>query len=95
MTTLPRIEGIAKHAWGGDYQVALDEAGTAYHKRFGRRPTHVALPPGADPATVNVYTLDLGHHAGPGMVIVGRAIGNNGQTRKPASPTSGRQLSLF
>lgn len=76
-----RIEGIGKTAWDGDIppgaaalQKALDAAGDAYRKRFGRPPTHVALPPGADVSALKLYTLSLAHPSQPGVVIVGRAV---------------------
>lgn len=86
METGPKIEGvgIAVH---GDLQAAIDEGGAIYRRKFGRAPTHVALPPGTDPATVNLYggALNLARPAGARTVIVGRAIGD----------TNGGQMELF
>jgi len=69
----PLIWGIGIRILNGDTQKALDLAGRLFHAGYGRPPTHVALPPDCDPASVNIYTLQLGHCTGPGSVVVGEA----------------------
>jgi hypothetical protein len=60
----------------GDIQAAVDEAGRKYQERFGASPTHVSLPPSADLTGLKLWTLNLGHQSGPGVVVVGRAARN-------------------
>ncbi len=77
---LPRVEGCGVAVSKGNIQAAIEEAGRRYRDRFGASPTHVSLPPGVDPAGVKLWTMNLGHHAAPGVVVVGRAVGRgNGQ----------------
>jgi hypothetical protein len=62
-----------------DFQGAIDAAGRAFWKRYGKPPTHVALPRGVDPASLKLWMLRLGDRpAPPGTVIVGREAGNRG-----------------
>ena len=68
----PLIWGIGIRILNGDTQKALDLAGRLFHAGYGRPPTHVALPPEVDPATVNLYTMQLGERTcQAGHVVVG------------------------
>lgn len=73
---LPRVEGCGVCILQDDIQAAIEEAGRRYRAKFGVSPTHVSLPPQADPAGLKLWALNLGHQAGPGMVVVGRAATN-------------------
>lgn len=42
-----------------DYQAAIELGGKEFKKRYGKPPTHVALPPSVDPATLELWTLQL------------------------------------
>lgn len=82
MDDRPKIEGIGI-AVNGDLQAAIDLGGRRYLEKFGQSPTHVALPPGTDPATVNLFgVLNLARPAGARVVIVGRAIGDTNGARQ-------------
>lgn len=110
MNDLPRIEGTGariipgtdsqgrqrKRPNAADMQAAIDHAGEAYRARFGRPPSHVALPSNNTIAldVLSLYTLSLAHPSGPGVVIVGRPIDGNG-TPPAEAVTSGTQLELF
>lgn len=62
-----------------DFQRAIDAAGRAFWKRYGKPPTHVALPRGIDPASLQLWMLRLvDRPAPPGTLIVGREAGNGG-----------------
>jgi hypothetical protein len=62
-----------------DFQGAIDAAGRAFWKRYGKPPTHVALPRGVDPASLKLWRLRLADRpAPPGTVIVGREASNRG-----------------
>jgi len=55
-----------------DFQAAIDAAGQAFWKRYGKPPVWVALPRNVDPASLKLWTLRLGDRpAPPGTVIVG------------------------
>ena len=77
------IEGISVQV-NGDLQQAIEEAGKRYRAKFGMAPSYVCLPGTADPATLKLYTLQLGpptsrgktRTAHPGTVIVGRPVEN-------------------
>ncbi len=59
-----------------DFQGAIDAAGRAFWKRYGKPPTHVALPRGIDPASLKLWKLRLANRpAPPGTVIVGGETG--------------------
>jgi hypothetical protein len=59
-----------------DFQGAIDTAGRAFWKRYGKPPTHVALPRGIDPASLKLWMLRLvDRPAPPGTVIVGGEAG--------------------
>jgi hypothetical protein len=73
---LPRVEGCGVRILQDDVQAAVDEAGRKYRDKFSASPTHVSLPPNADPASLKLWTLNLGHQSGPGVVVVGRATSN-------------------
>ena len=76
------IEGISVQI-NGSAQVAIDEAGAAYRRKFGVAPTHVSLPGWVESDILKLYTLHLvrptcegktrTQHAG--TVIVGRKHG--------------------
>lgn len=74
MSKCPRVEGIGKRIINGDVQAAIVAAGRAYKQRYGRPGSHVALPRDVDPDSLKLYTLNLAHPAGPGVVIVGRPV---------------------
>jgi hypothetical protein len=88
MSDRPRIEGICKRIVPGrdekgkqrekpdvtDIQSAIKSAGQAYKTRYGRPATHVALPDGTGDAGLELWTLNLAHPSGPGIVIVGRVV---------------------
>lgn len=55
-----------------DFQAAIDAAGRAFWKRYGKPPAWVALPRNVDPTPLKLWTLRLGDRpAPPGTVIVG------------------------
>ncbi len=55
-----------------DLQAAIDIAGRAFWKRYGKPPVWVALPRGIDPASLRLWTLRLADRpAPPGTIIVG------------------------
>jgi hypothetical protein len=59
-----------------DVQKAIDTAGSAYRRRFGVPPTHVALSADNTIAlsSLKLYTLSLAHPSQGGIVIVGRPV---------------------
>lgn len=62
-----------------DFQAAIDAAGRAFWKRYGKAPVWVALPRGLDPASLKLWTLRLADRpAPPGTVIVGGETGSGG-----------------
>ena len=63
---LPRVEGCGVCILQDDIQAAIEEAGRRYRAKFGVSPTHVSLPPQADPAGLKLWALNLGHQAGEG-----------------------------
>jgi hypothetical protein len=72
MSTKGLVEGIGIRILNGDVQGAINIAGRLFRAGFGRPPTHVALPPEVDAATVNLYTLQLGERTcRTGHVVVG------------------------
>ncbi len=77
---LALLEGIiAYNVTEADFQGAIDAAGRAFWKRYGKPPTHVALPRDVDPASLKLWMLRLADRpAPPGTVIVGREAGNRG-----------------
>lgn len=55
-----------------DYQAAVDFGGNEYQSRHGVPPTMVALPAEVDPATLNLWSLELSPHPAPaGTVMIG------------------------
>jgi hypothetical protein len=55
-----------------DFQAALDTAGRAFWKRYGKPPVWVALPRGVDPASLKLWTLRVADRPTPaGIVVVG------------------------
>lgn len=62
-----------------DFQAAIDAAGRAFWKRYGKPPAWVALPRNVDPASLKLWTLRLGDRpAPPGTVIVGEETDSGG-----------------
>lgn len=62
-----------------DFQAAIDAAGRAFWKRYGKPPAWVALPRNVDPASLQLWTLRLGDRpAPPGTVIVGEETDSEG-----------------
>ena len=55
-----------------DYQAAVEYGGNEYQNRYGVPPTMVALPSSVDPATLDLWTLELSAQPAPaGCVMVG------------------------
>ena len=55
-----------------DFQAAINLAGRAFWQRYGRAPTHVALPREAPQAGLKLWTLRVDDRPAPsGCVIVG------------------------
>lgn len=75
------IEGIGVQANNGDIQAAIERAGASYWQKHKRRPTHVSLPVGVDPAGLQLYTLSLARPTGgrSRLVVVGRAVNGDGR----------------
>lgn len=67
-----RIEGVGRRIINDDVQAAIEAAGKAYKVRYGLPATHVALPKDVDPSILKLWNLNLAHHSGPGVVILGR-----------------------
>lgn len=65
----PFIQGIAAQI-NGNIQTAIELADQRYRKKYHLIPTHISLPIGIDVE----HGFNLGHHSGPGVVIVGRAL---------------------
>lgn len=108
---LPRIEGCGARVVPGldakgrrrkrpnaiDLQSAIDYAGATYRKRFGKPPSHIALPSDNTIAheALKLWTLNLAHPTGPHVVIVGRPAGDNGTVSHGANSQSWEQAELF
>ncbi len=56
-----------------DIQAAIERAGARWRAITGQPPTHICLPPEADPAALKLWTLQvLAKRGQAGVVVVGR-----------------------
>lgn len=81
------IEGVgATFGNGVSAQQAIEYAGRRYFEKFGRRPTHVALPTTLDPNDLELWTLTQVEARGTANVIIVGRLQSDGQRQSVLFP---------